>query len=369
MPSRWSCSRPGRKPAGNEAAQTHSGTIVGSDDVFDAALRRAGAVRVRSFVELFSAAKCLASRYRPVGRAAGHRHQRRRPGRAGGGLGQRDRPAARQAVARRASTRCSRSCRALASLTDLIDLSEDADAGALPGRDRRSLGRPQIDGVLAIFSPKAGVDAAAAARALADIPRPMSKPLLACWMGDASVGAARAMLLAGAPSRLSARPRRRSAPSATSRPSTRTSCCCSRRRRRSSTLAKPDIEGARLLIESVLAERRKVLTEMESKSLLSAFHIPITRTLLARSANEAHDDRDASWAFRSRSRSIRPTSATSPTSRACALNVMNGAGARDAYHDMMERVARLAPEARINGVTRAEDGAGRGAAARSMSAW
>src|SRR3990167_5021181 len=33
----------GRKPAGNEAAQTHSGTIVGSDDVFDAALRRAGA--------------------------------------------------------------------------------------------------------------------------------------------------------------------------------------------------------------------------------------------------------------------------------------------------------------------------------------
>src|SRR5690606_33006629 len=58
----------GRKPAGNQAAQTHSGAIVGSDDVFDAALRRAGAVRVRSFVQLFSAAKCLASRYRPVGR-------------------------------------------------------------------------------------------------------------------------------------------------------------------------------------------------------------------------------------------------------------------------------------------------------------
>ncbi len=58
----------GRKAAGNEAAQTHSGAIVGSDEVFDAALRRAGAVRVRSFVELFSAAKCLASRYRPVGR-------------------------------------------------------------------------------------------------------------------------------------------------------------------------------------------------------------------------------------------------------------------------------------------------------------
>jgi acetyltransferase len=36
--------------------------------VFDAALRRAGAVRRGSFVALFSAAKCLASRYRPAGR-------------------------------------------------------------------------------------------------------------------------------------------------------------------------------------------------------------------------------------------------------------------------------------------------------------
>jgi acetyltransferase len=36
----------GRKPAGNAAALTHSGAIVGSDDVFDAALRRSGAVRV-----------------------------------------------------------------------------------------------------------------------------------------------------------------------------------------------------------------------------------------------------------------------------------------------------------------------------------
>ena len=46
--------------------------------------------------------------------------------------------------------------------------------------------------------------------------------------------------------------------------------------------AKPDIEGARLVIESALAERRKVLTEMESKALLSAFHIPVTKTMLAR---------------------------------------------------------------------------------------
>jgi acetyltransferase len=56
----------GRKPAGNEAAQTHSGAIVGSDDVFDAALRRAGAVRVRPSCSCSRPPS--ASRYRPVGK-------------------------------------------------------------------------------------------------------------------------------------------------------------------------------------------------------------------------------------------------------------------------------------------------------------
>jgi acetyltransferase len=58
----------GRQGAGTRAALTHSAAIVGSDDVFDAALRRAGVVRVRQFTQLFSAAKCLASRFRPVGK-------------------------------------------------------------------------------------------------------------------------------------------------------------------------------------------------------------------------------------------------------------------------------------------------------------
>jgi acetyltransferase len=81
----------------------------------------------------------------------------------------------------------------LASLTDLIDLSEDAGpehfraAIAAAEKDR------QIDGMLAIYSPKAGGDAAAIATALADVKRTIGKPLLSCWMGDASVGAARSV--------------------------------------------------------------------------------------------------------------------------------------------------------------------------------
>ena len=51
--------------------------------------------------------------------------------------------------------------------------------------------------------------------------------------------------------------------------------------------AEPDVEGARLIIESALAHGRHLLNEMESKALLSAFHIPIAQTLIARDPMEA----------------------------------------------------------------------------------
>ncbi len=338
----------GRKPAGNEAAQTHSAAIVGSDDVFDAALRRAGAVRVRSFVELFSAAKCLASRYRPVGKRLAVVTNGGGPGvlaadwinEIGLQLGK---------LSSAAQKVLQPTLAPLASLADLIDLSEDA----LPTHYRAAVDAAsadsQVDGVLAIFSPKAGADAAAVAKALADIPRPMNKPLLACWMGDSSVGKARSVLAeatipsfrtpeaaVGAFGNIAAFYQNQQLLQQTPPPL--------------SALAKPDIEGARLLIESVLAERRKVLTEMESKSLLSCFHIPITRTLLARSASEAMMIA-TQLGFPVALKIDSPDISHKSDVEGVALNVMNGTSARDTYVEMMERVARLAPEARINGVT------------------
>jgi acetyltransferase len=338
----------GRKPAGNEAAQTHSASIVGSDDVFDAALRRAGAVRVRSFVELFSAAKCLASRYRPVGKRLAIVTNGGGPGvlaadwvnEIGLQLGK---------LSAESAQKLQNSLPAFASLTDLIDLSEEAQPAHYLAAVEAAAADRQIDGVLAIFSPKPGADAAATARVLADIPRPMNKPLLSCWMGDATVGSAREVLseatiptfrtpeaAVGAFGNIAAFYQNQLLLQQTPPPL--------------SALAKPDVEGARLMIESVLAERRRVLTEMESKTLLSAFHIPITRTLLARSANEAMMIA-TQLGFPVALKIDSPDISHKSDVEGVALNVMNGVGARDTYTDMMERVARLAPGARINGVT------------------
>ena len=55
----------GRAPAGARAAASHSGALAGADDVFDAAIRRAGMLRLNTVLELFDAVETLA-RARPV---------------------------------------------------------------------------------------------------------------------------------------------------------------------------------------------------------------------------------------------------------------------------------------------------------------
>src|SRR5688572_29967923 len=49
----------GRHQAGSRAALSHTGALVGADDVFDAALRRAGVVRGMHIGDLFAAATVL----------------------------------------------------------------------------------------------------------------------------------------------------------------------------------------------------------------------------------------------------------------------------------------------------------------------
>nr|WP_316642438.1 bifunctional acetate--CoA ligase family protein/GNAT family N-acetyltransferase [uncultured Roseateles sp.] len=338
----------GRRPAGNEAAQTHSGTIVGSDDVFDAALRRAGAVRVRSFVELFSAAKCLASRYRPVGKRLAIVTN-------GGGPGVLAADWINEIALDlgRLSTDSAAALKPLlnshASLSDLIDLSEEATPEHYKAAIEAACRDRAIDGVLAIYSPKVGGDASAVARALGEIKRSIGKPLLCCWMGDATVQAARAIL------NEAAIPSFRTPEAAVGAFGNIASFYQNQLLLQQtppplSTLAKPDIEAARLVIESVLAERRKVLTEMESKTLLSAFHIPVTNTILARNANEAMMIA-TQLGFPVALKIASPDISHKSDVQGVVLNLASGTAVRDAYNDMVERVGRLLPQARINGIT------------------
>ena len=338
----------GRKNAGNEAALTHSRAIVGSDDVFDAALRRSGAVRVRSFVELFSAARCLASHDRAVGKRLAVVTNGGGPGvlaadwvsEIGLQLGRLS-PETVRTLQPQLPPR--------ASLADLIDLTSEAEPAHYRLALEAAARDAAVDGVLALFAPQPGVDPTAAAQALVQARGTTGKPVLACWMGDESVGEARRTIDAagiagfrtpeaavGAFGNIAAFYRNRQLLQQTPPPM--------------SSLVQPDVEAARLLIESVLAERRHTLTELESKALLAAFHIPVTQTVLARSPNEAMMVA-TQLGFPVALKIDSPDILHKSDVQGVALNVPNGASARDTYAEMVERVRRLQPQARINGVT------------------
>lgn len=317
----------GRQEAGSKVAHTHSASIVGTDDVFDAALRRAGVVRVRQFTQLFSAAQCLASRFRPVG-------ERLALVTNGGG------PAVLAADWADAAG---------LKVVRVEDLGEDADGAAYVQAMQGAVAERSIDGVLLIHAPKAGVDSDAIAIAVAEAFAPAAKPVLACWLGEASARGAR--------QRLAERqlPVFRTPEGAVDAFHSIASFYRNQQLLQQtppplSDGAAPDTEGARLLIESVLAERRQVLTEMESKALLAAFHIPVTHTMLARSASEAMliaSQQGFPVALKIDSPDISHKSDV----QGVVLNVHNATQVRDRYHEMLQAVGKAQPQARINGVT------------------
>jgi len=276
----------GRYNQGAKAAHTHTGSLIGSDDVFDAALERTGAVRVERFAQLFAAAEILSSNTRTGGNRLGIITN-------GGGAGvlaadragdlKLDLPMPSPATIERLNATLS----AHWSRGNPIDILGDASAQSFRIAVEACLDDPQFDGILVMLTPQAMTDAEAAARALLDaVPSNHKKPVLACWMGETSVEEARRLISAhGIPdfltpesavdafSYLVRHERNRKLALQTPGPlsDTRT----------------PDIAMASAIIQDALASGRSLLSDTQSKQVLEAFHIPVTRTLEAGSLEDA----------------------------------------------------------------------------------
>ena len=79
-------------------------------------------------------------------------------------------------------------------MADLIDLSEDATPEQYALAIEAANKDKSVDGVMVLHSPKFGTDALGIAQRIAQLRGHISKPVLSCWMGDATVAEARAVL-------------------------------------------------------------------------------------------------------------------------------------------------------------------------------
>ncbi len=338
----------GRHAEGYRAAVSHTGALVGGDDVFDAALQRAGAVRVQTVEQWFAAAQFLSS-HRSV------RGNRLAIVTNGGGPGV-------MAVDRAVDLGVQPAALAPQTIADLdkslpshwpranpIDVLGDAGADRYAAAVKAAFADPNVDGVLAMLTPQAMTDPHACAQAVIDATANSQKPLLACWMGDRQVQSARELFTAHriawfaspetaveAFSYLAAYRSNQQLLLQTPGPLTQRS--------------EPDVEGARLIIDAALEEHRSSLSTTESRAVLTAFGIPVTSAIEAHSANEALIAAE-SLGFPVAIKISSPDLLHKSDVDGVHLNIHDAKAVRSAYTHLLENVRKQRPDAQLNGVT------------------
>ena len=319
-------------------------------------------MRVRSFVELFSAAKCLASRYRPVGRRLAVVTNGGGPGVLAADWASEIGPELGQPVGRDGG-RAGAGLAPQASLRDLIDLGEEATPEHYRAAHQTADADAQIDGVLAIHAPRrhrrgrrrhrGGRGKAACANR--------------CW----PAGWAMPGVGTEAPGLNDASPQLPHARGGGGR-----------LRQHRLLLPEPAAAAADAAADVHAGQTRhrrrapahrkragrapQVLTELESKTLLSSFHIPVTQTMLARSATEAMM-LATQLGFPVALKIDSPDITHKSDVQGVALNVRTAPRPRDTYADMVGARARLQPGERASTASRCSHMARRARAARS--AW
>jgi len=185
--------------AGRHGAGADGARATSADDAFDAALARAGAVRVPSIEQMFAAARLLATPHAVSGNRLAILTNARGPS-----VLAADRAADLGVVIPPLADETRRKLDAVLPLigshANPVDLLGDADPERYRGAVELCLADPNVDAVLAMLAPQALAKPAESAEAVIAASRGKPKPLIACWMGDGLVRSAHARFVdAGVP--------------------------------------------------------------------------------------------------------------------------------------------------------------------------
>jgi len=340
-----------RHATGSRAAATHTGALIGGDDVFDAALMRAGVVRVDRITQWFSAAQTLARGLEPRG-------DRLLILTNGGGPGvmATDRAADLNLPLAELSDKTLKTLNEILpaqwSHGNPVDILGDAE----PERYGKALAAcmtdPGVDMLVVMLTPQAMTDPTGCAKAVIEACAKQTKPrkpVLVCWMGDGLVQEARDLFdEAGVPQFRS--------------PETSVEALAyliAHRRNQALLMqtpaplqdaAPPDIDGARLIIAAARKEGRHILTTRESRALLRAFRIPTTPIVLAKDPNEvmlAAENLGFPVALKISSVDLSHKTDVGGV----RLNVRSAQSAHQQAQEMFDAIRAQNPDANIEGIT------------------
>jgi len=341
----------GRHAEGARAAASHTGALAGTDEVYDAAFRRAGMLRVFSLEELFDAAATLSMPWRAHG-------DRLTILTNGGGIG----VLATDAVIDEGARLAELSEDTINELNDVlpatwshgnpVDIVGDAPGERYADALRTLCGKSETDAILVLNCPTAVASSVEAARAVVDVvDKEKCRNVLTSWVGDHTAEEARQLFS-----------ERRIPSYETPEQAVRAFMYMVDYQRNQENLMEtppsvpedfsPDVERARSVIRKALKEKRKRewLMEHEAKEILAAYGIPTSPTRLVatpRDAATAAAELGGAVALKISSPDITHKTDVGGV----ALDLHGPAAVQEAAEDMKRRIEEADPDARLTGFT------------------
>ncbi len=338
----------GRTRAGAVAAASHTGALAGEDAVYDAAFKRAGILRVKTFDELFDCAELLAKQPRVLGNGLAIVTNAGGPG-----------VMAADALSDYGVDPVKLSPETLSKLNKIlppywshanpVDTLGDASPELYRKAVEICLEDTRVDGLLIMLAPVALRNMVDTAKPLVDLLRKRPYPIFVSCMGGPDAEKAREIFnRSGIPT------------FDTPERAVRAFMDLYNYSKNSELLQEIpsklpgkmefDRKKAKSIIGAGLESKKHVLTEIEAKALLSAYGIPVNRTELVASDTEAVlKARELGFpvAMKICSRDILHKTEADGV----ILNVQSESAVRDAYIKLMERARDYNPDAAIEGIT------------------
>ncbi|HSS66316.1 MAG TPA: acetate--CoA ligase family protein, partial [Gammaproteobacteria bacterium] len=338
----------GRVAESAKAAASHTGALAGADEVYDAAIRRAGMLRVDTIEDLFDAVETLArvpafdgDRLTILTNGGG-------PGvmatdsliRAGGMLG---------SLSKEVITGLDRVLPRNWSRSNPVDIIGDASAERYLAAIEILIDAPDTDALLILHSPTALASSAGIAASIAPVLARKQRAIFTCWLGGDGAREAKQIFYQHGLAIFD-----------TPEDGARAFMQVVDFRRNQRLLAEtppslpdeisPDTELATRIISKAISEEREILTEPEAKAVLAAYEIPIVETIIAGNSEQAVKAAKSLGlpvAVKILSRQISHKSDVGGV----MLNVETVDQVHAVCTEMLARVEKLAPEAEVDGFT------------------
>lgn len=332
------------QPVGQAAFLSEA--LARPDEVFDAAVRRSGALRVGELDELFAAVESLA-RARPM---TGDRIAIVSNGGGTAMMAVDELAAGSGSVAQLSDETLSRLAAVLPRTWppgNPVDLAVDADGKRYGDAVRVVCEAPEVDAVLVIHAPNAMADGTEVARVVVETHKRYGGNLLTCWVGEEAAQPARRLFAdAGLPG------------FDTPARAVRGFRHLVQYRRNQETLLQtppshlldfqPDVAAARAIVARALATADGLLTEPDAKTLLAAYGIAAVRSQLVADPAEAAAKAEEIGLPVSVT-IVSPDVARKWDVGGVALNLETAEAVRAACAGMLRRMKDERPDARLDG--------------------